>query len=73
MNDMLQRYGNTIWSGLGIAAGLYVLGARGPLLVKYTAGAMAGAWIANMGKTTGVIKQPPLAKNDDKVAQHATQ
>lgn len=72
MNEFTQRYGNTIWSGLGIAAGLYVLGARGPTLIKYTVGAMAGAWIANMGKQTGVTKQPPLAKKSDEVAQKAT-
>jgi len=72
MSEVIQRYGNTIWSAVGIASGLYVLGARGPYLIKYTAGAMAGAWIANMGKKTGVVSQPPLAEKTDSISQKAT-
>ena len=58
---MLQRYGKTIWNAAGVAAGLYLLGARGQSLLKYTAGAMAGAWAVNLLHASGQAAQPPVS------------
>jgi len=57
---MMQRYGKTIWNAAGVAAGLYLLGARGQTLLRYTAGAMAGAWAVNLVHASGQAAKPPV-------------
>ena len=58
---MLQRYGKTIWNAAGVAAGLYLLGARGEVLLRFTAGAMAGAWAVNLLHASGQAAKPPVS------------
>lgn len=57
----MRRYGKTIWNAAGVAAGLYLLGARGQTLLRYTAGAMVGAWAVNMLHASGQATQPPVS------------
>lgn len=58
---MMQRYGKTLWNAAGVAGGLYLLGARGQTLLKYTAGAMVGAWAVNSLFSSGQAARPPVA------------
>lgn len=57
----MRKYGKTIWNAAGVAAGLYLLGARGQTLLRYTAGAMVGAWAVNMLIASGQDTKPPVA------------
>ena len=58
---MMRRYGKTLWNAAGVAGGLYLLGARGESLLRYTAGAMLGAWAVNSLFSSGQAAQPPVA------------
>jgi hypothetical protein len=57
MGDFFNRNRKTLWSAAGVAAGVYLAGARGDV-IKLTLGALLGAYAAQMFMPSARAPEP---------------